>query len=191
MIPPGRWRCRRHVPHRYQLYHDESREGCNEEHIELKLRILEQLFDLEFDDGCIEQGEINTRQEAEEGTDVFQRRRMEKRGTTVMCREPSCSCSGHRIVETVEEIHSCHVVGCDAGNGEHQIDTPYPFSRSGKPWMQFRFDRSCCLGSKHLGLSSYKRWQQGDGEEHDSQTAYPLGERTLEKQSVWEAFYIV
>lgn len=65
------------VAHRYQLYHDESREGCNEEHIELKLRILEQIFDLEFDDGCIEQGEINTRQEAEEGTDVFQRRRME------------------------------------------------------------------------------------------------------------------
>ena len=25
------------VAHRYQLYHDESREGCNEEHIELKL----------------------------------------------------------------------------------------------------------------------------------------------------------
>ena len=46
------------VAHRYQLYHDESREGCNEEHIELKLRILEQIFDLEFDDGCIEQGEI-------------------------------------------------------------------------------------------------------------------------------------
>ena len=57
--------------------------------------------------------------------------------------------------------------------------------------MQFRFDRSCCLGSKHLGLSSYKRWQQGDGEEHDSQTAYPLGERTPEKQSVGETFYIV
>ena len=57
--------------------------------------------------------------------------------------------------------------------------------------MQFRFDRSCSLGSKHLGLSSYKRWQQGDGEEHDSQTAYPLGERTPEEQSVGEAFYIV
>ena len=57
--------------------------------------------------------------------------------------------------------------------------------------MQFGLDRSCCLGSKHLGLSSYKRRQQGDGEEYDSQTAYPLGERTPEQQSVREAFYIV
>ena len=35
------------------------------------------------------------------------------------------------------------------------------------------------------------QWQQGNGEEHDSQTAYPLGERTPEEQSVGETFYIV
>ena len=116
---------------------------------------------------------------------------MEELGTAVVGSETTRCRRAHRIVETVEEIHSCHIVGGDAGDGEHQIDTPYPFGRSGKPGMQFRFDRSCCLGSKHLGLSSYKRWQQGDGEEHDSQTAYPLGERTPEKQSVGETFYIV
>lgn len=57
--------------------------------------------------------------------------------------------------------------------------------------MKLGLDRTCSLGSKYLGLSSYKRWQQGDGEEHDSQTAYPLGERTPEQQSVGETFYIV
>ncbi len=144
-------------------------------HIELELRVLEQILNLELDDGCIEQGEVHTRQEAEEGTDVFQCRRMEERGTAVVGRETSRSRSGHRIVETVEEIHSCHIVGCDAGDGEHQIDTPDPFSRSGKPGMQFGLDRSCSLGSKHLGLSSYKRWQQGDGEEHDSQIRLSTG----------------
>ena len=41
------------VAHRHQLYHDESRKGCDEEHIELELRVLEQVLDLEFDDCCI------------------------------------------------------------------------------------------------------------------------------------------
>ena len=108
-----------------------------------------------------------------------------------MGRETSRSRSGHRIVETVEEIHSRHIVGYDAGDGEHQIDTPYPFCRSGKTGMKLGLDRTRSLGGKHLGLSSYKRWQQGDGEEHDSQTAYPLGERSPEQQSVRDAFYIV
>ena len=159
--------------------------------IELELRVLEQVFNLELDDCRIEQGEVHTREEAEECTDVFQRRRMEERGTAVVGRETTRSRSGHRIVETVEEIHSCHIIGCDAGDGEHEIDTPYPFCRSGEPGMQLGLDRPRSLGGKHLGLSSYKRWQQGDSEEHDSQTAYPLGERSPEQQSVREAFYII
>ena len=57
--------------------------------------------------------------------------------------------------------------------------------------MQLGLDRTRSLGGKHLGLSSYKRWQQGDGEKHDSQTAYPLGERSPEQQSVREAFHII
>ena len=116
---------------------------------------------------------------------------MEELGTAVVGSETTRCRRAHRIVETVEEIHSRHIVGYDAGDGEHQIDTPYPFCRSGKTGMKLGLDRTCSLGSKHLGLSSYKRWQQGDGEEHDSQTAYPLGERTPEEQSVGEAFYIV
>ena len=57
--------------------------------------------------------------------------------------------------------------------------------------MQLSLDRPRSLGGKHLGLSSYKRWQQSDGEEHDSQTAYPLGERSPEQQSVREALHII
>ena len=144
------------VAHRHQLYHDESRKGGDEEHIELEFRVLEQILDLKLDDCCIEQGEVHSREEAEECTDVFQCRRMEERGTAIVGGETTRSRSGHRIVETVEEIHSCHIVGYDAGDGEHQIDTPDPFCRSGESGMQLGLDRPRSLGGKHLGLSSYK-----------------------------------
>ena len=81
---------------------------------------------------------------------------MEELGTAVMGGETTRSRSGHRIVETVEEIHSCHIVGYDAGDGEHQIDTPDPFCRSGESGMQLGLDWTRSLGGKHLGLSSYK-----------------------------------
>ena len=42
------------VAHRHQLYHDESRKGGDEEHIELELRVLEQILDLKLDDCRIE-----------------------------------------------------------------------------------------------------------------------------------------
>ena len=57
--------------------------------------------------------------------------------------------------------------------------------------MQLGLDRTRSLGGKHLGLSAYERRQQGDGEEHDTQTAYPLGERSPEEQAVREAFHII
>ena len=179
------------VAHHHQLYHNESRKGGDEEHIELELRVLEQVLDLELDNCRIKQGEVHSREEAEEGADVFQRRRMEERCTAVVGGETTRSRSGHRIVETVEEIHSCHVIGGDAGDGEHQIDTPYPFCRGRESGMQLGLDRTRSLGGKHLGLSANERRQQGDGEEHDTQTAYPLGERSPEEQSVREAFHII
>ena len=144
------------VAHRYQLYHDEGCECRNQEYIKLELRVLEQILDLELDDCCIKQGEVHSREEAEEGADVFQRRRMEERGTAIMSRETTRSSSGHRIVETVEEIHSCYIIGYNAGDGEHQIDTPDPFCRGREAGMQLGLDRTRSLGCKHLGLSSYK-----------------------------------
>lgn len=53
---------------------------------------------------------------------------MEEFGTAVVGSETTRCRRAHRIVETVEEIHSRHIVGYDAGDGEHQIDTPYPFA---------------------------------------------------------------
>ena len=72
------------VAHRHQLYHNEGGECRNQECIELELRVLEQVFNLELDDCCIKQGEVHSREKAEERTDVFQCRRMEERGTAVM-----------------------------------------------------------------------------------------------------------
>ena len=57
--------------------------------------------------------------------------------------------------------------------------------------MQLGLDRACGFGGKHLGLSAYERWQQGDGEEHDTQSAYPLCERSPEQQSVRKALHVV
>ena len=91
-------------------------------------------------------------------------------GETTRC----CGC--HGIVEAIEESHSCYVIRQDAGDGEHEIDAPYPLGRGRDAWMQFGLDGACSLGSKHLGLSAHKRWQQGDGEEYDAQSAYPLSE---------------
>ena len=71
---------------------------------------------------------------------------MEELGTAVVGGETTRSRRGHRIVETVEEIHSCHIVGYDAGDGEHQIDTPDPFCRSGESGMQLGLDRTRSLG---------------------------------------------
>ena len=81
---------------------------------------------------------------------------MEELGTAVVGSETTRCRRAHCIVETVEEIHSRHIVGYDAGDGEHQIDTPYPFCRSGKTGMKLGLDRTRSLGGKHLGLSSYK-----------------------------------
>ena len=93
---------------------------------------------------------------------------MEELSTAVVSRETSRSRGGHRVVETVEEIHSRYIIGEDAGDGEHEIGAPNPLCRCGETWMQLRLDGSRGLCRKHLGLSSDKRWQQGDGEEHDS-----------------------
>ena len=60
---------------------------------------------------------------------------MEKLSTAVVSRETSRSRGGHRVVETVEEIHSRYIIGEDAGDGEHQVDTPDPFGRGGETGM--------------------------------------------------------
>ena len=101
---------------------------------------------------------------------------MEELGTGVVGGEASrCRCR-HGIVETVEKSHSRYIIRQNAGDGEHEIDAPNPLCRCGDTWMQLGLDRACGFGGKHLGLSAYERWQQGDGEEHDTQSAYPLCE---------------
>ena len=179
------------MAHRHQLHHDESREDDNEEDIELKLGVLEEILDIQLDDCCIEQSEIDARKEGEQCTDVLQGRGVEKLRTRIVSGETTCGSGRHRIVETVEDIHATEIIAHDASYGEYDVDTPYPLGTGGKARMQLGLDRTSRLGGKHLDLSSHKRWQQGDGEEHDTQSTYPLRQRTPEKQSMWQHLHII
>ena len=97
----------------------------------------------------------------------------------------------HRVVDTVEKSHaSCPERHC-TGNGEHEIYAPYPLGTRGEPWVQLRLYRSCSLGCKHLHASSDYRRQHGNGEEHYSQSSYPLSHSAPEKYAMRQMLNIV
>ena len=54
-----------------KLHHDEQRGAQHKEQIEAKLAVLEQALEVELGHGEIEQGEVDARQEAEDGTHIL------------------------------------------------------------------------------------------------------------------------
>ena len=101
----------------------------------------------------------------------------------------SCSGNRHGIVHTVKQIHASKIEHDGTTNRQGEIDTPNPFGIRTEPWMHLCTDGTRSFGSEHFHCSAYHGRKNGNGEEHDSQTANPLGHRTPEKQSVGKNFH--
>ena len=57
--------------------------------------------------------------------------------------------------------------------------------------MELAFDGPCRFGCEHLYRTAYDGGEDRDGEEHDAQSADPLGERTPVEKSFRKPFWIV
>ena len=103
----------------------------------------------------------------------------------------ACSGDGHRIVHAVENIHTAQIEHHAATDGQDQIDTPDPFGRGAEARVHLGTYRSRGLGGKHFHGSAYHGRKNGNGEEHDSQSANPLRHGTPEEQSVRQHFHFI
>ena len=108
-----------------------------------------------------------------------------------MGRESACGNGGHGIVDAVKPVHAQELETCEAGYAEGEEDGPDGFCRGGQLGVQLRLYRSCSLCCKDFYRTSHERGQYGYGEEHYSQTAYPLGEGTPEEYAMGQALHIV
>ena len=168
--------------------------GGNEDNgdVKLKLGTLEQRAWLELEDGHIEHHEVDACQELEDNGNILDGGRLEELGRFVMGRETTRSCGSHGIVDAVEPVHAGKIVREDTTKGQGQIDGPNPFGHGGQAGVHLGAQRSCGFGSKHLhAAATHHRGQDGNGEEHNSQTSNPLGLRAPIQRGMWKPFHIV
>ena len=109
---------------------------------------------------------------------------MEMSQAVVMDGEASGGGGGHAVIDGAEPVHACHKVAKDTSHGERQVYAPNPLGVGAEPWMHLRADRSGGLGRKHAHGAAAHRGKHGDGEEHDSQSAYPLRQRAPEEHGM-------
>ena len=116
---------------------------------------------------------------------------MESGDAAVGSGETSCGSARHGVVYSIKPAHAtCHITE-DAGYGEEEIYSPYPFGASAQSGMELAADGACSLGREHLDITAHHRRQDGNGEEDYSQSANPLGERAPEQQSAGQGLNIV
>ena len=103
----------------------------------------------------------------------------------------ACGCGRHGVVQCLKPIHACCKVSQSAGQGENHVDTPNPLGRGRESGVHLGLDGACGLCSKDFHTSSHQRGEDGDGEEHDSQSTYPLGHGSPEQYGVGQHLYVV
>ena len=167
-----------------ELHHDEGGEQRSEHKVEPELSVAPQRLDLLLDHGTIEQREVDTRDEAEESGRILHPRRMEMLDTVVVDRVATRGCRRHSVVDALEPVHAKEHEAGHAAKGNEQIDEPNPFGTRRKPWAELALDRSGSLSGKHFRAATDHLRQYGNGEEHDSQTAYPVGQRPPEQDAM-------
>ena len=174
-----------------ELHHDEGGEQRSERKVEPELSVAPQRLDLLLDHSTIEQREVDTRDEAEKCCRVLHPRRMEMLDTVVVDRVATRGCRRHGVVDALEPVHAKEHEAGHAAKGNEQIDEPNPFGTRRKSRTELALDRSGGLSSKHFRAAADHLRQYGNGEEHDSQTTYPEGQRPPEQDAVGQALHIV
>ena len=168
--------------------------GGNEDNgnVKLKLGTLEQRAWLELEDGHIEHHEVDTCQELEDNGNILHGGRLEELRRIIVRGETTRSGGGHSVVDAVEPTHAGKIEREDATDGQSQIDRPNPLGHGGQAGVHLGAQRSCGFGSKHLhAAATHHRGQDGNGEEHNSQTSNPLGLRAPIQRGMWKPFHIV
>ena len=173
-----------------QISHDFFKEAARKEGIELKLGTFPKVAQLQLGHGEIEQREVDTRDETKEcgrvlqGGGVFE-------DTLVVDHKTSRSGRGHGIIDAVEPIHAKqHVAGTTTGRDKH-VDDPKPLGAHRQARVQLVLHGARSLCRKHPGASTHHRRQDGDREEHDTQSTQPLGERAPEKDAVRQRLHVI
>ena len=92
------------VPH--QFHHDKQGAGGDDEEIEAKLVVAEELFYAKAGHGSIEHREIDARKEAEERTDIFLCRGAEGGNGSALRGETSCGRTGEGVVDGIKPAHT-------------------------------------------------------------------------------------
>ena len=103
----------------------------------------------------------------------------------------ACSRSCHRVVQTIEQSHARQIITDAATDGEHEVDAPNPLGLRTQPRMHSGTNGAGSLRREHFHVAVAERGKDGDGEEDDSQSTYPLRHGAPEKQAVGQAFHIV
>ena len=103
------------VPH--QFHHDKQSTRGDDEEIEAKLAIAEELFYAKAGHGGIEHREIDARKEAEERTDIFLGRGAEGGNGPALRGETSCGRTGEGVVDGIEPAHTAQFIRKEAGDG--------------------------------------------------------------------------
>ena len=116
---------------------------------------------------------------------------MEILGAVVVDGEAAGGRGGHGVVGGLEPVHADCPVRQGAACGEQHVDGPDPLGRGGESRVYLCAYGAGGLGGKHLHASSHERGDDGDGEEHDSQSAYPLCERAPEQDGVGQTLHVV
>ena len=98
---------------------------------------------------------------------------------------------GHGIVDGFEPVHAGSPEREHAADGEQHVDRPYPLGIGAETGVHLRTDGSGGFGGEHFDVSAHEGREHGNGEEHDSQSAYPLHERAPEQNAVGQSLDII
>ena len=156
---------------------DDERRGHQCQHrIEAEFSILEQLLDLALEQGRVEHGKTDTREEHEHNGGIVDGGIVEVARAGIVGGKASGGRDGHRIIGGIKQVHPENEEAGRAGHSEQQIDAPQGLGGGGQPRVHLALDWARGLGGEHLYRSADKGRDNGDGKEHDSQAPDPLGE---------------
>ena len=108
-----------------------------------------------------------------------------------MCGEASRGGGGHRVVQAVEQSHTCQIIAHATTDGQEEVDAPNPLGLGAQTWVHSGADRAGGLSREHFHIAVSERWKNGNGEEDDTQAPNPLCHRAPEEQAMRQHLYII
>ena len=169
--------------------------GCHTQYdnqIAAQFRIMEESTYLSFQNAIINQRVVHSRHEHEESECIFNGFGMiHLLQHRTVCAIATC-CNRHKaIIDSVKQIHSAKIKRKNAKHRQQQIDKTYPFGCHADTWMHLVMERSRTLSREEFQFAHSKGRQDGNREEHNSNTSYPLGQTAPKEDTSWLYIAIV